>query len=118
MVRENHLKYRPDDADVSHGTYALDFLAFSVIMFLSARLSRITAGVRIQTIWRTLAEDATLYFIVIFTSHIVFEMTLIFGRVSVIIQTIPLFHNRRSLTRVASGNHSTYSRRVSRNWRV
>ncbi|KAF9789863.1 hypothetical protein BJ322DRAFT_1044619 [Thelephora terrestris] len=62
-----------------------DSLAFSMIMFLAARSSQATAGLKIQTIWRLLAEDATLYFMVIFTSHFVFEMTLLFGRVSAII---------------------------------
>ncbi|KAF9789853.1 hypothetical protein BJ322DRAFT_1208839 [Thelephora terrestris] len=64
-----------------------DSLAFSMIMFLAARSSRATAGLKIQTIWRLLAEDATLYFMVIFTSHFVFEMTLLFGRPT--IQLIP-----------------------------
>ena len=44
-----------------------------------------TAGLRIQTLLKTLAKGSTWYFIVIFTSHIAFEATLIFGRVSVIV---------------------------------
>ena len=63
----------------------LDSLAFSVIIFLAVRSCRMTAGLRIQTLLKTLAKGSTWYFIVIFTSHIAFEATLIFGRVSVIV---------------------------------
>ena len=37
---------------------------------------------KVPTILGTIAEDATRYFLVIFSSHVVLEITLIFGRVS------------------------------------
>lgn len=60
-----------------------DFLAFSLIIFLAMR-SRIP-GLRVPNILDIIAKDATRYFLVIFTSHLVFELTLSFGRVSAIV---------------------------------
>jgi len=57
-----------------------DFLTFSLIIYL-VRKSK-AAGLTIN-ILKTIAEDATWYFLVIFTSHLVLAITLIFGRVSV-----------------------------------
>lgn len=57
-----------------------DFLAFSLIIFL-AKNSRMS-GLGFPSLWEVIVKDATLYFLVIFTSHLVLEMTLIFGRVS------------------------------------
>lgn len=76
-------------------------------MFLAMRSVRMTAGLEIRTILTTVAEDATQYFLFIFTSHFVLEMTLIFGRVSA---TVP---HRRFLMCTYSGNDTTFTRRVS-----
>lgn len=54
-----------------------DFLMFSFIIFLAMR-SR-TPGLKAPRILGVVADDATRYFLVIFTSHLVLEMTLIFG---------------------------------------
>jgi len=67
-------------ADPSGDMYAPDSLAFSLIIYLAIRSKALS--VKIPTILGTMAEDATRYFLVIFTSHFVLEMTLILGRVS------------------------------------
>ncbi|KAF9781004.1 hypothetical protein BJ322DRAFT_1112396 [Thelephora terrestris] len=51
-----------------------DFLAFSLIMFFVTRSK--SRGLGFRTIWETVAEDATWYFLVIFTAHLVFVFTL------------------------------------------
>jgi hypothetical protein len=61
-------------------TYTSDFLAFAFIVFYTRRSK--VPGVKVRTILDTIAEDATRYFLVIFTSHFVFVMTLNLGRVS------------------------------------
>ena len=58
-----------------------DFFAFSLTIFLAIRTME--PGIKIPTILKTLVEGATLYFLVIFTSHLLLEMTLLFGRVNV-----------------------------------
>ena len=65
--------------------YTLDFLAFSLIIFL-AKKSKVP-GLRVPTILDNIAQDATWYFLVIFTSHFVLVMTLNLGRVT--IQLLP-----------------------------
>lgn len=57
-----------------------DLLAFSVFIYL-VRRSR-AAGLKIRMILDTIAEDATWYFLVIFTAHLVFILTLNLARVS------------------------------------
>ena len=64
----------------AENTHTSDFLAFSLIIFL-ARKWRVT-GLGFPTLWDIIARDATLYFLVIFSSQLVLEITLIFGRVS------------------------------------
>jgi hypothetical protein len=59
-----------------------DLLAFSLIVFLASRSG--ATRLKIPTILGTIAADATLYFMVIFTSHFVLTMTLVFGRVRAI----------------------------------
>jgi len=66
-----------------------DFLAFSLIIFLAATSQ--PGVLKVPTIMGTIAEDATLYFLVIFTSHLVLEMTLNLGRES--IQLLPASGN-------------------------
>lgn len=58
-----------------------DFLAFSLTIFFIMRSKK--AGLKLSTILRTIAEDATRYFLFIFTSHFVLEMALSVGRESV-----------------------------------
>lgn len=62
-----------------------DFFAFSLTIFLATRTME--PGVKIPMILKTIVEGATLYFLVIFTSHLLLEMTLLFGREA--IQLIP-----------------------------
>lgn len=62
-----------------------DFLTFSLSIFFT-KLSR-TPGLNIPTIFDTIAEDATLYFFIIFTSHLILIMTLNLGRPT--IQLLP-----------------------------
>lgn len=57
-----------------------DSLAFLSIVFLAARSGK--QGLRIPTILRTMAEDATRYFLVVFAAHLAFVLTLNLGRVS------------------------------------
>jgi len=57
-----------------------DFLAFSVIIYLVVR-SNVTK-VPIPGILKTIARDATYYFLVIFTSHLVIVMFFLFVKVS------------------------------------
>lgn len=59
-----------------------DSLAFSMILFFTAQSDRKIPGLKVPTIAATIMEDATLYFLVIFTSHFVLEMTILFGRVN------------------------------------
>jgi hypothetical protein len=80
MVRENYLGFGSRGTELAENTYTLDFLAFSLTIFL-AKKSRFP-GLRGPTIFETIAQDATWYFLIIFTAHLVFEMTLNLGRVS------------------------------------
>lgn len=57
-----------------------------MIMFFAVRLGRKVRGLRVPNLLGIVAEDATRYFLVIFTAHLVLEMTILFGRVSI---TVP-----------------------------
>ena len=57
-----------------------DFLAFSVIIYLVVR-SNINK-IPLPSIFKTIARDATYYFLVIFTSHLVLVMFMAFTSVS------------------------------------
>jgi len=59
----------------------IDFLAFLIIVVLAAK-SRLK-DFKMPSILRTIVQDATVYFLVIFTSHFVLEMTLLLARVTV-----------------------------------
>lgn len=85
-----------------------DFLAFSVIMFYATRSKRRSAGLKVQTLLGTVAEDATVYFLVIFTAHVVLQMTLIFGAVS-----LAILYDSRVLTCFPVACYPTPSRPVS-----
>jgi len=95
-----------------------DFLAFSLIMFLAIQSSRRTAGLKIQTLLVTIAEDAMLYFLVIFTSHFVLEMTIILGRDSIqllpgpgLVVYLPVMVSRLmlSLRKAAESQHENWT---------
>jgi len=58
-----------------------DSSVFLVIVVLAAKSG--IAGYKMPRGLRTIVQDATIYFLVIFTSHLVFEMTLVFARVSI-----------------------------------
>ena len=57
-----------------------DVLAFSVIIYLVVRSN--VNKIPIPSIFKTIARDATYYFLVIFTSHLVLVMFLAFTSVS------------------------------------
>jgi len=79
--------FRRRTLEVAYTSISLhyDFLAFSLIIFLAAR-SR-GPGLMIPNILKIIAKDSTQYFLVIFTSHFVFELTLNLARES--IQLLP-----------------------------
>jgi len=68
---------RPGD---THSDHPADLLAFSVIIYPVVR-SKVTK-VPIPSLLKTMVQDAAYYFLVIFTSHLVLLMFLIFASVS------------------------------------
>ena len=64
----------------THSDHHADLLAFSVIVYLVVRSKVIK--VPIPNLLKTMVRDATHYFLVIFTSHLVLLMFLIFVSVS------------------------------------
>ena len=64
----------------THPDHLQDVLAFSVIVFLVVRSNVIK--VPLPSILKTIARDATYYFLVIFTSHLVTTMFFWFASVS------------------------------------
>jgi len=58
-----------------------DLLAFSFIIHLTLKSRSYQSG--LPNLLKVMAEDATLYFLVIFTSHLMLELTLIFGSVRI-----------------------------------
>ena len=58
-----------------------DLLAFSLVVYLALRSGAYKSQSQMPSLFRTMAQDATIYFLVIFTSHLVLELTEIFGRV-------------------------------------
>ena len=81
-MRKNYWfpEHKSDETDPATRAEMPDFLAFSLIIFLAARSK--TPGLRAPTILRTIAVDATRFFLVVFASHFVLTMTLALGRVS------------------------------------
>lgn len=65
---------------------SFDFLAFLLIIILATKSE--AAGLGVPSLLYTIAEDATLYFLVIFTAHIAFELTLNLER-QIPIQLLP-----------------------------
>jgi hypothetical protein len=64
-----------------HSDRPADLLAFSIIIYLVARSN--VNKVPIPRLLKTIAQDATSYFLVIFTSHFVYEMFLAFASVRI-----------------------------------
>ena len=71
-------------------TLTPDFLAFLTVLFFATRSGRRIPGLKGSTTLGIIMEDATLYFLVIFTAHFVLEMTLIFGRVNTTTHSLKL----------------------------
>ena len=71
---------KQDGSDPAENTHRLDSLAFLVMVFLAAKSEK--RGFKIPTILRRMAEDATRYFLVIFSAHLALVLTLNLGRVS------------------------------------
>ena len=65
----------------THPDYPTDLLAFSVVVYLVVR-SNVTKT-PIPRLFRTVAQDATYYFLVIFTSHLVLMLFLSLANVRI-----------------------------------
>ena len=65
----------------THPDHPTDLLAFLVIVYLVFRSH--VYRLPIPSLLRTIAQDSTHYFLLIFTSHLVFELTLLLGRVRI-----------------------------------
>lgn len=68
-------------SSISIRSITTDISAFLVIIILAAKSG--IRGFRMPGILRTIVQDATVYFLVIFTSHFVLEMTLLLARVNI-----------------------------------
>ena len=64
----------------THSDHPQDLLAFSVIVYLVVRFN--ATKVPIPSLLKIIIQDATCYFLVIFTSHLVVVMSLLFASVS------------------------------------
>ena len=100
------LNLNPSLGDNSHDP---DSLAFLLIVLLAANQK--TRGLKIPMILKTIAKDAMRYFLVIFSAHFAFEMTLNFGRVSATCTLYGLLSNSSDFPLL--GNDPTPSGRVS-----
>ena len=67
----------------THADYPTDLLAFLIVVYLAIRWN-VYRGQMPGGLFRTIVRDATHYFLVIFTSHVALEMTLLFARVSIL----------------------------------
>lgn len=114
MVRDFSHELKPYGTDPAGTILTPDLLAFSLTIFLATRWT--TPGLKIPTILGTIAEDATRYFLVIFTSHLVLEMTLNLGRVSTAAAS-PELQSTNSM-RTSPGINSTSPGSVSRHRRT
>jgi len=79
------------DLELGFTTVSLlfDFLAFSLIVYLVLRSN--VQQFPIPNLLKIIAQDATYYFLIIFTSHLVLELTLLFARP--IVQLLPATGN-------------------------
>ena len=64
----------------THPDHLPDLLAFSVIVYLAVRSN--VNKVPISRLFKTIVRDATSYFLIIFTSHLVLVMFIFFASVS------------------------------------
>ena len=64
-----------------HPDHPADSLAFSVIVYLVVRSN--VNKVPILRLFKTIARDATYYFLVIFSTHLVFILFLLFANVRI-----------------------------------
>ena len=64
----------------THSDHLPDLLAFSVVIYLVVRSG--VKKVPLPRILKTIARDTTYYFLIIFTSHVVLVMFLVFASVS------------------------------------
>lgn len=76
----SRFKPNPTSADFPKTMDTPDSLAFSLTIYFIARSKK--AGFKLTIVLQTIAEDATQYFLFIFTSHLVLVLALAFGRVS------------------------------------
>ena len=65
----------------THSDYPTDFLAFSVIIYVVVRSN--VYRVPIPGLFRTIVRDATYYFLVVFTSHLMVMFFLLFENVRI-----------------------------------
>ena len=65
----------------AHSDHPTDLLAFSVIVYLVVRSN--LYRVPIPSLLKTIAQDATYYFLIIFTSHFVLVMFMAFETVRI-----------------------------------
>jgi hypothetical protein len=98
-----------DSTDPADNLCTPDSLAFLFIIFMANKSK--TGGFKFTGILGTIVEDATQYFLVIFTSHFVLEMTLTLGRVSA---TVSLSGLKPTSSNASIGDNSTTSSWVSR----
>jgi hypothetical protein len=75
---ETHLVLRPGDI---HSDRPTDLLAFSVIVYLVVRSN--VNKIPIPSLFKIVVRDATRYFLVIFTSHLVLMVFLKFANVRI-----------------------------------
>ena len=72
-----------------------DILMFLVVVSLA--VSRTLKGFRMSHVLQTIVQDTTLYFLMIFTCHVVFEISLLLVRVST-----PVLHGGGMLRNTSS----------------
>ena len=65
----------------TYADYPTDLLAFSLVIYFVLRSN--AYSFQMSNLFRVVAQDTTHYFLVIFTSHLVLELTLVFGAVSI-----------------------------------
>jgi hypothetical protein len=101
LVRASHFKPRTEGADPADNIHTLDLLAFTLFILLAKRSK--ASGLKVRLVLDIIAEDATWYFLVIFSSHLVLVLTLNLARVSLnvslpesqsMMTTVPLFSQR------------------------
>jgi len=65
----------------SNSDHPADLLAFAVIVYLALRSN--AYRLPMPSLLKTIAQDATYYFLMIFTSHLLLELTLLLGKVRI-----------------------------------